>query len=82
MIAAVTKLREYAYLRLDPCAYCGACPALTIDHIVPRAVGAAATAGNLTGACGACNEAKGLWPLLPFLLLRPWASASREKMVT
>ncbi len=70
------------YLRLDPCAYCGACPALTIDHVVARAAGAAPTAGNLTGACPACNEAKGRWPLLIFLLLRPWASAPGERMVT
>jgi 5-methylcytosine-specific restriction endonuclease McrA len=78
---AVSNLREYAYLRLDPCAYCGG-PGGTIDHIVARAAGAAPTAGNLTGACPACNEAKGRWPLWPFLLLRGWASAPRERMVT
>ena len=30
------------------------------------------------GACPACNEAKGRWPLLPFLLLRLWASNAGE----
>ena len=49
---------------------------------LPGALCAAATAGNLTGACGACNEARGLWPLLPFLLLRSWASAPGERMVS
>jgi 5-methylcytosine-specific restriction endonuclease McrA len=78
----MTMLREYAYLRLDPCAWCGG-PGGTIDHIVPRAVGAAATDLNLTGSCAACNEAKGRWPLLPFLLLRPWVSTPpRERIVT
>lgn len=69
MIAAMTKFREYAYLRLDPCAYCGG-PGGTIDHIVPRVAGGAPTAWNLTGACAACGVLKGRWPLLAFLLLR------------
>jgi hypothetical protein len=80
-MSRMSQLREYGYPRLDPCAYCGG-PGGTIDHTVPLAAGAAPTVGNLTGACPACNEAKGRWPLLPFLLLRAWVtlSAPRERI--
>jgi HNH endonuclease len=61
-----------AVLRRDPCAYCGATGG-TIDHIVPTAARGERTTANMTGSCAACNQAKGRWPLLPFLLLRPWA---------
>ena len=71
MIAAVSKLREYAYLRLDPCTWCGG-PGGTIDHIVARALGGTDAPENLTSACRGCHEARDLWPMLPFLLLRPW----------
>jgi 5-methylcytosine-specific restriction endonuclease McrA len=66
-------LREYAYLRADPCSYCGG-PGGTIDHIIPAARGGLSTSDNLTGSCEACNLAKGAWPLLPFLLLRAWSA--------
>lgn len=58
---------EIAFLRCDPCAYCGG-PGGAIDHIVPGR-GGTHGADNLTGACQRCNEAKGRWPLLAFLLL-------------
>jgi 5-methylcytosine-specific restriction endonuclease McrA len=81
----MSQLREYAYLRLDPCAYCGRPAGGTIDHIVGLAVGGTPTAENLTGACRACNEAKGRrWPMLVLLLLRGWVtlSAPRERIGT
>jgi 5-methylcytosine-specific restriction endonuclease McrA len=71
VIAAVSTLKEYGYLRVDPCAWCGG-PGGTIDHITARARGGTHSPDNLTGACAACNEAKGLWPLLVFMLLRAW----------
>ena len=67
----MTRLAEYAYLRRDPCSYCGRAGG-TIDHIVPTARGAATTSLNLTGACDRCIGLKGQWPLLPFLLFREW----------
>jgi hypothetical protein len=75
VIAAVSKFREYAYLRADPCSFCGGMGG-TIDHIVCPARGGTDTPDNLTGSCGACNEAKARWPLLVFLLLRDWASTT------
>lgn len=56
-------------LRRDPCAYCGAYPCRTVDHIVPVYAGAAKSAPvrNATGACRACNKAKGHRSLLEFL---------------
>lgn len=67
----MTRFREYAYLRRDPCAYCRG-PGGTIDHIVSSSRGSAETVANLTGACEPCNVSKGSWPLLPYLLLRDW----------
>lgn len=59
-------------LRRDPCAYCGA-KATTIDHIRPRHGRSRdyySDIGNLTGACGPCNQDKGTMPLLVYLALR------------
>jgi 5-methylcytosine-specific restriction endonuclease McrA len=65
---------EYAYLRADPCSYCGASPGRCVDHIVPKARGGQTTSDNLTASCDACGTAKGAWPLLPFLLLKAWTA--------
>jgi hypothetical protein len=61
--------REWAkVLAADPCAYCGAAPAGTVDHIVAAARDGDDTTENLTGACLACNSGKCATPLLLFLL--------------
>jgi 5-methylcytosine-specific restriction endonuclease McrA len=73
VIAAVTKLREYGYLRADPCSFCGGAGG-SIDHITARAVGGTNHGDNLCGSCKSCNELKGRWPLLVFLLLRAWVT--------
>jgi len=52
-------------LRSDPCAYCAAPgPAGTVDHVEPTSLGGSYRVGNLTGACGSCNESKGAKPEL------------------
>jgi 5-methylcytosine-specific restriction endonuclease McrA len=69
----------------DPCSYfCGG-RSESLDHIiaksrVPR--GWHEGSRNLTGACRTCNQAKADLSLLAFLLLRPWASATSERMLT
>lgn len=80
MIAAVSKFKAYAYLRRDPCSYCGAYPAGAVDHVTARARGGTDHPDNLTGSCDQCGMLKGCWPLLPFLLIRPWASTPTARM--
>lgn len=64
-------------LRADPCAYCSAPVAGTVDHIVARARGGTSALSNLIGACERCNGVeKGDESLLLFLLNRP--SAGRD----
>jgi 5-methylcytosine-specific restriction endonuclease McrA len=44
------------------CQYCGTSPAqhlLTLDHVVPRALGGKTTWENVVTACKSCNHAKG-----------------------
>lgn len=59
-------------LRLDPCAYCGARPAGTVDHIVPKRHPDRETHTwvNMTGACSSCNSNKGANPLWETLWVR------------
>lgn len=57
-------------LRRDPCAYCGASPAGTIDHMMPLALGGAHHWTNLTAACETCNKSKNDKGLLHYLLWR------------
>ena len=48
------------------CQYCGATPAvqlLTLDHVVPRALGGRSTWENMVAACRACNARKADQPL-------------------
>jgi 5-methylcytosine-specific restriction endonuclease McrA len=66
-----------AILRRDPCAYCGAPHAGTVDHIEPRcreARGIGPVHGwiNLTAACQRCNGAKRDTDLLLFLVRRQY----------
>lgn len=62
-------------LRSDPCAYCQAPEAGTVDHIVARSRGGGSALANLTGACERCNGVeKGDETLLLFLLSRATAA--------
>lgn len=84
--AARTAYREIVVH--DPCAYCGR-PAEVVDHIVARVwPGGFDEWENLTGACSACNSAKGWKSLLTVMLgehvgayrrngkpYRPWTEA-------
>jgi 5-methylcytosine-specific restriction endonuclease McrA len=74
-----TTSREWeVVLRADPCSYCGS-PGGTVDHITPKAWRSRHEGpSGMTGACERCNGAKGVWPLLPFLLLREWAPDARR----
>lgn len=60
---AISKRLRYEVLRRDghACRYCGArAPhaVLTVDHVVPVALGGADTADNLAAACEDCNSGK------------------------
>lgn len=57
-------------LRSDPCSYCGAYPAGTIDHIIPLDNGGAHHWLNLTAACETCNKSKQLKDAAHYLLHR------------
>ena len=45
------------------CAYCGGSKNLTLDHLVPRAMGGRTVWNNLVTACYPCNSEKGDKPL-------------------
>lgn len=60
---AVTKRTRYEVLRRDnhACRYCGACAPdvpLTVDHVIPVALGGSDDPSNLVAACRACNSGK------------------------
>lgn len=60
---AVSKRLRYEVLRRDnhACRYCGeAAPdvKLTVDHVIPTALGGRDEASNLVTACGPCNTGK------------------------
>ncbi|OXR40268.1 hypothetical protein B7C42_07693 [Nocardia cerradoensis] len=60
---AVTKRVRFEVLRRDnyTCRYCGAkaeTSPLTVDHVVPVALGGGDGPGNLVTACAACNSGK------------------------
>lgn len=40
------------------CAYCGSAERLTVDHVVPMALGGTNTVSNLAPACHGCNAQK------------------------
>ena len=52
------------------CAYCAAPGKMTLDHVVPIALGGGHTATNVVPACAPCNLKKGTKLILP----KPWAS--------
>lgn len=60
---AVSKRLRYEVLRRDNhmCRYCGAAAPevkLTVDHVVPQALGGGDEPSNLVTACAACNNGK------------------------
>lgn len=60
---ALSKRLRYEVLRRDnhACRYCGATAPeakLTVDHVVPVALGGTDEPGNLVTACAACNSGK------------------------
>ena len=64
---AVTKRLRYEVLRRDnhTCRYCGASAPdvkLTVDHVVPQALGGSDEPANLVTACDPCNSGKTSMP--------------------
>lgn len=62
-MAAISKRLRYEVLRRDgyTCRYCGAKAPdveMTVDHVIPRALGGADEPGNLVAACRPCNDGK------------------------
>lgn len=55
-------------LHFDPCAYCGARDARSIDHIEPHTSYGSSNWQNLSAACASCNRGKGEKSLLLWLL--------------
>lgn len=55
----------------NTCQYCGAKPAGTIDHIIPKARGGGSTWGNMCVACKQCNFRKGSKSLEEMKYARP-----------
>lgn len=60
---AVTKRLRYEILKRDnhACRYCGAAAPevkLTVDHVVPKALGGSDDPSNLVASCGPCNSGK------------------------
>ncbi|AMU20847.1 HNH endonuclease [Mycobacteroides abscessus] len=65
---AVTKRLRYEVLRRDnySCRYCGRSAQevkLTVDHVVPVALGGGDEASNLVAACADCNNGKSSVPV-------------------
>ena len=64
---AISKRLRYEILRRDnhACRYCGGVApdvALTVDHVVPRALGGEDVPANLVAACKDCNAGKSSMP--------------------
>lgn len=64
---AVSKRLRFEILRRDnhACRYCGATApdvALTVDHVVPSALGGGDEPSNLVAACAPCNSGKSATP--------------------
>lgn len=60
---ALSKRLRYEILRRDgnACRYCGACApevTLTVDHVIPTALGGSDQPENLVAACRDCNAGK------------------------
>lgn len=56
----------------DPCVWCGGYGVPTLEHIHPKIQGGPKRAWlNQAGACRRCNNRRGDWSILEFLLRRP-----------
>lgn len=78
----ISRTLRFEVLRRDKftCTYCGAHPpdtTLTIDHVVPVALGGADTPENLRTACAECNGGKGATPPEAALVADVAADAER-----
>ena len=49
----------FFHLHVQPCAYCGADPARSVDHVMPLKRGGLNTESNLVPSCEFCNDSKG-----------------------
>ncbi|MFN7019901.1 MAG: HNH endonuclease [Phycisphaerales bacterium] len=52
------RLRRIILARDPVCRVCQASPAVTVDHLVPKAEGGGDDEGNLQGLCAACHTRK------------------------
>lgn len=61
---AISKRLRFEILRRDAftCRYCGSGANLTVDHVVPTALGGSDEPENLTTACADCNSGKSATP--------------------
>ncbi len=61
------KAKREAILTRDryQCAHCGSVQNLTMDHVIPKAVGGTNHINNLQTLCGGCNKKKGCEILPP-----------------
>jgi 5-methylcytosine-specific restriction endonuclease McrA len=71
----VSAKARLAWMRGDPCAYCGA-PADTWDHLNPRKRGGNNSDNNMARACHSCNHEKTSRTLLMFLVIRAHRKAA------
>ena len=62
-------------LRLEPCSYCYAWPAGTVDHVDAGIKGI----NEIVPACRRCNETKSSEPLLMFLFKRMVVKTARAE---
>ena len=62
------------------CAYCG-CPADTLDHVRPLALGGLTIRTNLIPACRPCNLAKGHANVIEWFRLHDGWNAEREARI-
>ena len=52
------------------CNYCGSTKYLTLDHVLPKALGGSDSADNLLFVCKTCNSSKGKKDLMEWMVLR------------
>lgn len=68
-----------ACLATEPCVYCGAASEHG-DHVTPKAAGGGDGWDNLAPACKDCNEARGVFTLLGFMLWRTYRVEREQAM--
>ena len=50
--------KEINRLYSSPCFYCGSKDRISIDHVIPLALGGSHTIGNMVSCCQSCNSSK------------------------